>query len=117
MASLGKLRRIVSVEECRRLLATAEESEWYPLFCPGTHSADAPSEYLALRWSDIDWLRGASSVSKTIQLSGSLWVFDDTKRMRDRRVVKLQSFVLAALEILKVKQTMGGEGNVGPRTS
>jgi hypothetical protein len=29
------------------------------------------SEYLVLKWSDIDWQRGAASVSSTIQVSGS----------------------------------------------
>jgi integrase len=70
-----------------------------------------PSEYLALKWSDIDWQRGAASVSRTIQVSGSAWAFDDTKRKRSRRVVKLQSFVLDALHALEEKQRAAGEGN------
>lgn len=47
-----------------------------------------PSEYLALKWSDIDWRRATGSVSRTIQVSGSGWAFDDTKRKRSRRTVK-----------------------------
>jgi integrase len=76
-----------------------------------------PSKYLALKWSDIDWQRGVVSVSRTIQVSGSLWAFDDTKRKRSRRVVKLQSFVLASLEIFEEKHAIGGEGNCCPRTN
>jgi len=61
-----------------------------------------PSEYLALKWSDIDWQRGAASVCRTIQHSKAGWIFDDTKRKRSRRVVKLQDFVLKALrDVLK----------------
>lgn len=63
-----------------------------------------PSEYLALKWSDIDWHRGAVSVCRTIQVSPSGWTFDDTKRKRSRRIVKLQEFVAKALENLRAAQ-------------
>ena len=102
----------LSVEECRRFLSVAEESEWYALFVAlALTTGMRPSEYLALKWSDIDWQRGAASVSRTIQVSGSAWAFDDTKRKRSRRVVKLQTFVLAALHTLREKQRAEGEGN------
>ena len=101
----------LSVEECRRFLSVAQESEWYPLFALALTTGMRPSEYLALKWSDIDWQRGAASVSRTIQVSGSGWAFDDTKRKRSRRVVKLQSFVLNALQALREKQRAEGEGN------
>jgi len=104
----------LSVEECRRFLSVAEGSERYPLFALALTTGMRPSEYLALKWSDIDWKRGAARVSRTIQVSGTGWAFDDTKRKRSRRVVKLQGFVLAALEILNEKQAMGGEGNCCP---
>jgi integrase len=104
----------LSVQECRRFLSVAEASEWHALFALALTTGMRPSEYLALKWSDIDWQRGAASVSRTIQVSGAGWEFDDTKRKRSRRVVKLQSFVLAALEILKEKQAMGGAGNCCP---
>lgn len=50
-------------------------------------------------------------MSRTIQVSESAWAFDDTKRKRSRRVVKLQSFVLAALHAWREKQRTEGEGN------
>jgi len=74
------------------------------LFALALTTGMRPSEYLALKWSDIDWQRGAVSVSRTIQHLGSGWRFDDTKRKRSRRVVKLQGFVLAALEHLRKAQ-------------
>ena len=104
----------LSLEECRRFLSVAKESEWYPLFALALTTGMRPSEYLALKWSDIDWQRGAASVSRTIQVSGSAWSFDDTKRKRSRRVVKLQSFVLAALKTLRERLAAGGEGNCCP---
>jgi integrase len=90
----------LSVEECKRFLTVARESEWYALFALALTTGMRPSEYLALRRSDIDWQRGAASVCRTIQVSSNAWTFYDTKRKRSRRVVKLQNFVLEALQDL-----------------
>jgi integrase len=65
-----------------------------------------PSEYLALKWSDIEWARGTASVSRTIQVAASGWTFYHTKRKRSRRVVKLQNFVLEALDKLRGQRAM-----------
>jgi integrase len=56
----------LSVEECRRFLSVAEESQWYALFALALTTGMRPSEYLALKWSDLDWQRGAVSVSRTM---------------------------------------------------
>jgi integrase len=82
----------------------AEKSEWYALFALALTTGMRPSEYLALKWTDIDFSRGTASVSRTIQMSGSAWTFDDTKRKRSRRVVKLQGFVLNALQAARGNQ-------------
>ena len=36
----------LSVEECRRFLSVAEESEWYPLFALALTTGTRPSEYI-----------------------------------------------------------------------
>jgi integrase len=101
----------LSVEECRRFLEVAEKSEWYPLLALALTTGMRPSEYLALKWSDIDWPRGSASVCRTIQVTGSEWTFDDTKRKRSRRIVKLQNFVLKALRASREKQARERGGN------
>jgi integrase len=101
----------LSVEECRRFLEVAEKSEWFPLLALALTTGMRPSEYLALKWSDIDWQRGTASVCRTIQAAGAACTFDDTKRKRSRRIVKLQNFVLKALQNLREKQNSEGEGN------
>lgn len=98
----------LSVEECRRFLSVAEKSERYALFALALTTGMRPSEYLALKWTDIDFARGTASVSRTIQISGSTWTFDDTKRKRSRRIVKLQSFVLRALEAARPDKRVDG---------
>ena len=59
----------LSVGECRRFLAAARETEWFALYALALTTGMRPSEYLALKWSDIDWQRGAASVCRTIQHS------------------------------------------------
>jgi integrase len=100
----------LSVEECRRFLAVARETEWFALYALALTTGMRPSEYLALKWSDIDWHRGAASVCRTIQHSKAGFLFDDTKRKRSRRVVKLQDFVQKALDSLRNSQLHAKEG-------
>ena len=101
----------LSVDECKRFLAAARESEWFGLFALALTTGMRPGEYPALKWGDIDWQRGTVSVSRTIQRLGSEWRFDNTKRKRSRRVVKLQGFVLAVLEQLRKAQILTPESD------
>jgi integrase len=94
----------LSVEECRRFLDAARQTEYFALFALALTTGMRPSEYLALKWSDIDWQRGTASVCRTVQLWKSSWRFDDTKRKRSRRNVKLHEFVLRALKSTREAQ-------------
>ena len=73
-----------------------------------------PSEYLALKWSDIDWQRGTASVCRSIQFSQSAWQFDVTERKRSRRVIKLRGFVPDALKNVRNTQLPAAEGEPEP---
>jgi integrase len=55
-----------------------------------------PSEYLALRWSDVEWQEEIVTGSRSLE-KGSGWKFADTKRARSRRPVKLESWVVSRL--------------------
>ena len=88
----------LSVEECRRFLAVARESEWYGLFAFAVTTGMRPSEYLALKWSDIAEAPRVSAGRSRFRPTHGL--FYDTKRKRSRRSVKLQNFVLEALDEL-----------------
>jgi integrase len=103
----------LSVDECRRFLSVARESKWSTLFALALTTGMTPSEYLALKWSDIDWQRGTASVGRTIHITGAGWTFDDTKRKWSRRVVKLQGFVLNALEKARKGHSAVQEGESG----
>jgi integrase len=58
-----------------------------------------PSEYLALRWSDINWQDETVTVARTLE-KGSGWRFAGTKRPCSRRQVKLESWVASRLQQL-----------------
>ena len=56
----------LSVEEWGRFLGAARETEWFALYSLALTPGIRPSGYLALKWSDIDWQRGAVNVCRTI---------------------------------------------------
>ena len=72
----------LGLEDCRRFLLVAKDSEWHPLFALALTTGMRPTQYLALKQPDIEWQRGTASVSQTIQVSGSASTFDETKRNR-----------------------------------
>ena len=45
----------LSVEECRRFLDAARGTEWHALCALALTTGMRPSEYLALKWSDVDF--------------------------------------------------------------
>jgi integrase len=95
----------LSVEECRRFLDVARQIDHFALFALALTTGMRPSEYLALKWSDIDWQRGTASVCRTVQFWHSGWRFDDTKRRRGWRIVKLHEFVLQSLKSKRETET------------
>lgn len=62
-----------------------------------------PSEYLGLKWQDIDWARQTVSVVRSIRKLNGKWCFSDTKRLRSRRPIKLQRWIVSLLHDLHTK--------------
>ena len=62
-----------------------------------------PSEYLGLKWQDIDWARQTVSVVRSIRRLNGKWCFSDTKRLRSRRPIKLQNWIASLLHDLHTK--------------
>jgi integrase len=61
-----------------------------------------PSEYIGLKWQDVDWERRTVSVKRTLRkgLTGQ-WEYDETKGAGSRRTIRLQNWVVAKLRELK----------------
>jgi integrase len=92
---------VLTTEQARSFLRTASRSPQACLFAVALTTGMRPSEYLALCWRDIEWDRGTISVVRTLHKNEGQWTFADTKRIRSRRVVKLQTWVLGLLRKLK----------------
>jgi integrase len=90
--------RVLSAEQSRSFLKAALKTRYGPVFAIALTTGMRPSEYLALKWPDIDWERGTVGVVRTLEKVKGSWGFADTKRDRSRRVIKLQEWVLENLK-------------------
>ena len=92
---------VLNTDQARSLLRAAAHSAQECLFTVALTTGMRPSEYLAVCWRDIDWDRGTVRVVRSIHRHDGQWTFTDTKRVRSRRVVKLQTWVLDLLRQLR----------------
>jgi len=95
--------RVLTTRQSRLFLETAMQTAYGPVFAVALTTAARPSEYLALKWPDINWERGTMSVVRTLERVSGGWSFAETKRARSRRVIKLQQWVLELLKDLHAK--------------
>jgi integrase len=99
---------IFDLEQAKQFIAAISGHRYEVLFALAMTTGMRPSEYLALTWSDFDLEHGCVSVSKTLQHWERSWFFEDTKRERSRRTIKLQSWVTTLIRILKEKAKAAG---------
>ncbi len=89
--------RVLNPEEARRFLHHAVSHRYGLAFAVALTTGMRPSEYLALRWSDIDWAQQTVTVIRTLAKGSCGGNFNDTKRARSRRVIKLRSWIIDLL--------------------
>jgi integrase len=99
--------RVFTPEQARHFLCHALKTQYGSLFALALTTGMRPSEYLALRWADIDWANESVTVSRTLE-KGRGWKFAETKRARSRRTVKLQSWVATLLRQQQALETKKG---------
>ena len=95
--------RALCVDQARTLLKAAQGTKYGPVFAVALTTGMRPSEYLGLKWQDIDWARQTVSIVRSIRRLNGKWCFSDTKRSRSRRPIKLQSWIVALLRELQTK--------------
>jgi integrase len=100
--------RSLTIEQARALLKAAEGTKYGPVLAVALTTGMRPSEYLGLKWQDINWARQTVSVVRSIRRLNGKWYFSDTKRSRSRRPIKLQSWIVSILRDLHAKK--GAEG-------
>ena len=93
--------RVLTAAQSRIFLSAALKTHYGPVFAIALTTGMRPSEYLALKWQDLDWDRGTVSVVRTLERTAGAWRFAETKRARSRRIIKLQDWVLVTLKNLK----------------
>ena len=94
---------VLTAEQSRIFLSAALKTHYGPVFAVALTTGMRPSEYLALKWQDIDWDRGTVSVVRTLERSAGGWRFAETKRARSRRIIKFQDWVLETLKNLQAR--------------
>lgn len=95
--------RVLTAEQARVFLENAMQTAYGLVFAVALTTAARPSEYLALKWQDINWELGTVSVARTLEKVRGSWLFAETKRAHSRRVIKLQEWVLSPLSDLHTK--------------
>jgi integrase len=95
----------LSAAEARRLLEVSDERERV-IFATAIATGARPSEYLGLKWSDIDWQAGTLVIQRTLiwPASGGAWYFGEPKTARSRRTISLPPPVLELLREHKRRQ-------------
>jgi integrase len=96
--------RVLTAEQCRIFLSAVLKTHYRPVFAIALTTGMRPSEYLGLKWHDIDWDRGTVSVVRTLERAAGLWRFAETKRARSRRIIKVQEWVLETLKSLQSRR-------------
>lgn len=97
-----KEMRAMTPEEVRAFLTEAEGDRYGTLFLLAVTSGLRPSEYLALKWEDINLKKGLLAVRRTVAREGR--TFEEVKTPRSRRTVKLQGHVVAQLHQHRKRQ-------------
>jgi len=90
--------QVLDPRQARKFLAGCKNQKNGPVFELAMTTGLRPSEYLALKWSDVDLEKGTVSINRSIDiLPGGGWAFDENKTGRSRRTVKLHSSVAQML--------------------
>jgi integrase len=99
--------RALDTEAARKFLAAAEGTRHEALFKLALATGMRPSEYLALRWKDVDLSRAVVSVQRALIRDASLpdgWALAETKTARSRRTIPVPAGVVEALRRHKARQ-------------
>ena len=95
--------RALTVDQARTLLKVTQGTKYGPVLAVALTTGMRPSEYLGLKWQDIDWTRQTVSIVRSIRRLNGKWCFSDTKRSRSRRPIKLQSWIVGLLRDQQAK--------------
>lgn len=83
--------QVFSVEQAKTFLKLAVPTMYGTLFAVAVTTGMRPSEYIGLKWQDVDWERGTASVKRTLRKNPTgQWEYGETKRAGSRRIVTVR---------------------------
>jgi len=97
--------RTLSPEEARRFLDEAVAHPREALFRVALDTGMRPSEYLALKWSDVDLEEARISVRRSIAFRKDGWRFNEPKTASSRRTIPVTAATIDALRVHRRHQS------------
>lgn len=99
-----KERRVLTPDEAVSFLEAAGEMPHGLLFEFALLTGMRPEEYLALKWSDVDFERSTAQVRRALVRHKKSWSFEEPKTPRSRRTIFLPPQLLHRLATHKRRQ-------------
>jgi integrase len=97
-------RRSLTTEQATALLRAAEANRLKALFVTGLMLGLRPGELTGLRWQDVDLKAGRVVVDVSLKRERGKLRLGETKTAKSRRVLKIPSPVIDALQAHRVRQ-------------
>lgn len=96
---------IFSTEEAMKFLKALSGKQHETLFRFALETGMRPEEYLALKWSDVDFARSTVRVQRTLlRKEKGGWAFEECKTDKSRRSIKVSGNLIDRLRIHKTEQ-------------
>jgi integrase len=89
--------RVLSAEETRRLLETAQGNKLQALYVLAVTTGMRQGELLGLRWQDVDLENATVSVRRTLTKNGGRLLLGEPKTTKSRRTINLTEAAVLAL--------------------
>lgn len=100
-----KERPAISGEMARRFVEAMAGVEKGIVFLVALATGMRPQEYLALKWTDLDWATRRLSVGRVMtRLKGGGWIMEEPKTQKSRRTIVVPPGIIPALREHKARQ-------------
>lgn len=97
-------RRVLTPEESQAFLHAADSMPNGLIFEFALLSGMRPEEFLALQWTDLDFVRNAAQVNRALVRHKGSWTFEKPKTAKSRRIVTLSEPLMKKVAAHKRKQ-------------
>lgn len=100
-----KVIRALTDEQIWTLLKILETDTRGAIFTFALETGTRPAEYIAVKWSDLDWQTGRIRIERTIMRpKGGGWAWDTPKTKKSRRTIPLSQHLLGLLREHRTRQ-------------